>query len=92
MEVEEILIEVRKLSKKGLPSSGDRRLQGIVKESQRKIGSWRKTLWLAGVLRNERESQLPRLAFTVNDGRVRLDHSSVPGSLFRKYSQREEAA
>lgn len=40
------------------PKSNDPALgKGLLKESQRKIGSWRKVLWLTGSLNDERREQ-----------------------------------
>ncbi len=61
MEVKEILLEVRRISEDRIPMSNDKSISGLVKEANRKIGSWRKTLWLSGVLRDQRQGQLPKL-------------------------------
>ena len=61
MKVEEIIKKLRNAYYQHgrIPMSSDPKLAAVVKESSRKIGSWRKTLWLAGLITDERKESLP---------------------------------
>ena len=78
MEIEQILTKIysQALHKRGRPGSSDPEIQSAIKESQRKIGSWRKVLWLCGIIRESRINTLPQLSFTADGNTVRLDKAS----------------
>jgi len=51
------------------PKSAEPIQMTVSKEGQRKIGSWRKVLWMAGVIPERRRSVIPRLRFKKMNGR-----------------------
>jgi hypothetical protein len=58
-----------------VPKVGD--MKSVATECYRKVGSWRKALWLAGILPDARRVQLPSLDFLRGDGqRLRLHPNS----------------
>lgn len=71
MKVKEILTVVHRYyrSTGKVPSSKDRSMMTVSKEGQRKIGSWRKILWMAGVIPERRRIEIPRLRFKKMNGR-----------------------
>jgi hypothetical protein len=44
-----------------------RGMPSLMRECYRKIGSWRRALWMAGLLPEARKKRLPRLNFLTND-------------------------
>ena len=62
MEISDILDLVREqyLKTGQVPIARSLEMRSAAVEGYRKIGSWRKVLWLAGVIPNERKNTLPR--------------------------------
>ena len=94
MNIERILTDVYTFAfhSKKSPTTHDREIQTAVKESQRKIGSWRKVLWLCGIASDGRKTQIPRLTFAHKGARFRLDaHSQKTlAGLFSSAGYRKE--
>lgn len=63
MSVDEILSAIKYHYEKIQQPPKACRMKSVAQECQRKIGSWRKALWLAGALGNERKRRLPQLKF-----------------------------
>ena len=90
MEIYSILTEIfgRWREDGSVPRSSDPRLQSAVREAQRKIGSWRKVLWLCGLIPDARKKSLPQLRFEIHKGKIRVLPASADNlqSLFPKSS------
>ena len=63
MSIDEILSEIKERYEKIQQPPKASLMKSVAQECQRKIGSWRKALWLAGVVGNERKMRLPQLKF-----------------------------
>ena len=70
------------------PKSNQKELAAVIKESQRKIGTWRKTLWCSRAIDEERKKNLPQFAFVMDGHRWRLNDRSY--KLFRKLSPKND--
>ena len=46
-------------------------------ESLRKIGRWRKVLWICGLVKNERKRLYPQVRFGMSSGRVAVSAASL---------------
>jgi hypothetical protein len=78
MNIRDILTTVYSYSQRigRTPCVQDPRLTSIAKEGQRKIGRWRKVLWLSGAIPDERQRQLPQVSFACRAGRWEFDQRS----------------
>ena len=78
MTIAEILEKIHSFKMKAgrLPKSSYKEMEAISREGHRKIGSWRKMLWLARTVPDERKRQLPQLSFAARRGSFRLDAGS----------------
>ena len=66
MTIEIILKRIRAFYRKTGKAPKTRDLKNMETECFRKIGSWRKALWLAGVLQEARKKKMPQLDFVQN--------------------------
>ena len=78
MNIQEILTGVYSYSQRigRVPCVQDPRLTSLAKEGQRKIGRWRKVLWLSGAINDERMRQLPQFSFACRGGQWIFDERS----------------
>ncbi len=60
-----------------VPKVREREIASLFKEVQRKIGSSRKALYIAGVLPEARKRNYPRLSFAFKDGRYQPSARSL---------------
>lgn len=82
----EILIGIKAYSLKNgqAPNSSDKQMCKFAREAHRKIGSWTKTLWLAGAIKDRRKKRLPQFNI-IRDEKGLLSMDSKSLILFKKY-------
>ena len=79
MTIQEILTAVHAFKKRTgrHPKSSFGPMHKAIKEGQRKIGSWRKILWIASAIEDERNAALPQLGFVRKGNRYEPDDRSL---------------
>jgi hypothetical protein len=79
MSIPDILTRLYSQARKTgrLPSSRDRRVTAAFKEAYRKIGSGRKTLFIAGAVSNQRKRNYPQMSYVFDGANYRLDEPSI---------------
>ena len=68
---------------KRVPKSGEEQIQCYRKEGNRKIGGWRKMLWLSGIIQEERKVRLPQFSFVLDGDGHLFDRRSA--KILRRY-------
>jgi hypothetical protein len=92
MYIEELLLRIRQRYKETNKTPVCKEMKTVAKECHRKIGSWRKALWLAGIIPDARKKKLPQLQFNGNkeclemtlDSKMKLRMLQYPGSIFKE--------
>ena len=77
MQVEKILKIIRDYYQRTGRIPKTRDLKIVEKECSRRVGSWRKALWLSGIIEEERKKRMPRLNFVKKGGKNDLDAESL---------------
>lgn len=79
MSIPEIITRIYNHSKRTgrIPSVKDKDVASVFKEVNRKIGSSRKALYIAGLIGEARKKSYPQLSFMYQNGYYRLDQRSM---------------
>ena len=85
MTIPQILLAVyrHKMKTGRMPRAGEKEMVPYAKEGQRKIGRWRKILWVAGAIGEDRKRRLPQMRYLLLGRQHDLDTRSQ--KLLKRY-------